>query len=213
VRNASAKTGGHVFAELGREHGPIDVGEQGVHPLDQAVCVGVAQPHGLRLEGGSHGLLAPERQAELVDVLLAHPVEEVQALRVVRRDAGDTEDAGDLLGETGAGRERMWAAAGLAGDEATCGTEVLEHGRDVGRGIHDPAPGLSSRVPVAGTRERHQPQTPLMGRTLHPAELPNRARSAMVEDERYAVLRSGHVHVEVSPVGQVDDRHDRERAA
>jgi len=66
---------------------------------------------------GPDRLLTLERQAELVDVLLAHTLEKVQALRVIRRDAGDAEDAGDLFREAGTGRQRMRTASGPAGDE------------------------------------------------------------------------------------------------
>ena len=162
------------------------------------------------MRGPDRGL-ALEGQRELLDVLLAHPGHEVQALDAVRADPGDHQHRGDAFGVPGAGGQRVRATAGPAGGEAARGVEVVEHGRDVVGDVgHRPAGGTVG-VAVAGPRVRHQPQAAGVRGAGDRAERHDRARRAVVEDQRDAVVRPADLDVEAAPVGQLDARHVADR--
>jgi len=73
-----------------------------------------------RLEGVVRGRGGPE----LLDVLRAHPREEIEALRVVRRDAGDDRGRLAALRQQRGAREGVRAAARPAGREEAVDPEL-----------------------------------------------------------------------------------------
>ena len=97
------------------------------------------RPGSSRLQVGPQCRLALERGAELLDVLLAHAGQEVQAVGVVRRHARRSRARPPSARAAGPPWPGRAAAAGPAGGHAPLDAEVVEHLLHVGDHVGDRA--------------------------------------------------------------------------
>ena len=81
--------------------------------------------------------LAAERGAELVVVLRAHALEEVEPVRLPRRDAGDERGAEDTIRQQRGAGQRVRPAAGVPHDVRPFLPEVVQDGCGVRRDVGD----------------------------------------------------------------------------
>jgi hypothetical protein len=169
-----------------------------------------AQLGGLALEVRLELLRPRERGLELLDVLLALPREPVDPLRRVRRRRGDRGRGETAFGARAAG-EGVRAAARAAERDVALDVERVEHVLDVRDDVHDRAPRVPRRGPVAGAVVAHDPQAALareleVGRIAEtaarrPVMLDNDVpvRIPLVEDVERPAVAEGDVELAHSP--------------
>ena len=139
--------------------------------------------------------LAFEDRAELLHVLLAHALEEVEALGVVGRARSERSGGDHPIGhERGCG-ERVRAAARDPPDTEPLNTQRIANGGDVGRAVGDLPALIPRRAAVPRTVIREEANTTL--RRVACVRLIDRARTGRARDEedrealRVAALTNG----------------------
>src|SRR5581483_10987253 len=191
--------------ELVGHHPLVEGRENRAHGMEQPVRPGREE---LRLALPDRRLLllgrALERHLDLLDVELAHSVEEVESLCAVRRDGGERRSRDTAAGEKRRAGEGMRAAAGVAPRREPVGSEGVEHVGYVGCDVTHRAAEVRVGTAVAGAVEADQAD-PLRARVLDVVRVEPATRGrAVVEDDREALRIAVVVDVERPPVRQRD---------
>ncbi len=196
------------------EPDPEGVGEIGGKPAVQDGAVGWAQEGGpvLRqlLRRGREVLLPGPfvrrftvllaLDLPILDVLLAHSLEEVEALGVERCDGSEDRRGADAVREQRGRGERMRPAAGEAPQTEPLETERVADRGDVAGAVSNRAALVARRPAVAWPVVREEPDPFLLGVVDVRLVEQSRVGRAVVDEHGHAVRVTAFVHLEHASV-------------
>ncbi len=129
-----AEVSGHPLGEVTRQDPAIHV----VHEVPEGFRDGIRGHHAPRgacsLLEWDQRLWSFQRGGELLEILLAHALEEVDPFSWIGRHAGDRRGGADPIREQCRAGQRVGSATGPADGEGGVGADMVEHRRRV---IHD----------------------------------------------------------------------------
>ena len=139
--DARTDAGAHVIEQKGGQrpscHRAIGRTEQGLPDLGKLLRGRREQLVAQLLGRGSQRVLALEDRGELLHVLLAHPLEVVEPLRVVRCNGGQRGRSDHPVRQERGRGESMWASARDPPDAEPVDVERVADGDDVGGAVRD----------------------------------------------------------------------------